>query len=53
MGTNLEFPLFKKYLFLILTFMFFVSSKNTFAQEPFVLDTAMLETIPPNHFNIS
>ena len=29
--------------------MFFLSIKNTFAQEPFVLDTAMLETIPPNH----
>ena len=49
MGTNLEFSLFKKYLFLILTLMFFVSSKNTFAQEPFLLDTGMLETIPPNH----
>ncbi|HIO61080.1 MAG TPA: adenylate/guanylate cyclase domain-containing protein, partial [Deltaproteobacteria bacterium] len=49
MGTNLEFSLFKKYLFLILTLMFFVSSKNTFAQEPFLLDKGMLETIPPNH----
>ena len=45
----MEFPLLKKYIFLILTLIFFLSIKNTFAQEPFVLDTAMLETIPPNH----
>ena len=49
MEHSFKFFLFKKYLFLILTLMFFVSSKNTFAQEPFLLDTAMLETIPPNH----
>ena len=45
----MEFSLLKKYIFLILTLIFFLSIKNTFAQEPFVLDTEMLETIPPNH----
>ena len=29
--------------------MFFLSFKNIFAQEPFVLDTAMIKTIPPKH----
>jgi len=50
-GISLEFSLLKKYIFLILTLMFFVSSKNTFGQEPFVLDTAMIETIPPKHLS--
>ena len=31
---------------------FFVSSKNTFAQDPFLLDTTILETIPPNKHEI-
>ena len=46
MRTNFKFSLFKKYLLLILTLMFFVCDKNTFAVEPFLLDTGMLETIP-------
>jgi len=50
-GTNLKFPLLKKYIIIILTLMFFVSSKNTFGQEPFVLDTAMIETIPTKHLS--
>ena len=31
--------------------MFFVCGKYTFAVEPFVLDTGMLETIPPKNLN--
>ena len=50
-GISLEFSLLKKYIFLILILMFFVSSKNTFGQEPFVLDSAMIETIPPKHLS--
>ena len=46
---SIKFFLFKKYLFLILTLMFFVCGKNTFAVEPFFLDTGMLETIPPKN----
>ena len=48
---NLEFSQPKKIIFLILTIFFFVSSKNIFSQEPFVLDTAMIETIPPKHLS--
>ena len=50
-GINLEFSQSKKIIFLILTIFFFVSSKNIFSQEPFVLDTAMIETIPPIHLS--
>ena len=53
METSLKFSLFKKYLLLllilILTLMFFVCGKNTFAVEPFLLDAGMLETIPPKN----
>ncbi len=45
----LEFFLTKKLILLILTLIFFVSSKNTFAQDPFLLDTTILETIPANN----
>ena len=31
--------------------MLFVCGKYTFAVEPFVLDTGMLETIPPKNLN--
>ena len=31
--------------------MLFVSSKHAFGQEPFVLDSAMIETIPPKHLS--
>ena len=48
---NLEFSQPKKIIFLILTIFFFVSSKNAFAQEPFVLDSAMIETILPKHLS--
>ena len=48
---NLEFSQPKKIIFLILTIFFFVSSKKIFSQEPFVLDTAMIETIPPIHLS--
>ncbi len=48
---NLEFSQPKKIIFLILTIIFFVSSKNIFSQEPFVLNTAMIETIPPIHLS--
>ena len=48
---NLEFSQSKKFIFLILTICFFVSSKNAFAQEPFVLDSAMIETILPKHLS--
>ena len=47
----MEFSQPKKIIFLILTIFFFVSSKNSFSQEPFVLDTAMIETIPPKHLS--
>ena len=47
----MEFLQIKKSIFLILTIVFFVSSKNIFAQEPFILDTAMIETIPPKHLS--
>ena len=49
MEPSLKFYRFKNYLFLILTLMVFVCGKNTFAQEPFILDTGMLETIPPKN----
>jgi len=45
----LEFFLTKIKILLILTLILFVSSKNTFAQDPFLLDTTILETIPPNN----
>ena len=47
----MEFSQSKKIIFFILTICFFVSSKNIFSQEPFVLDTAMIETIPPIHLS--
>ena len=49
MEPSLKFYRFKNYLFLILTLMVFVCGKNTFAQEPFILETGMLETIPPKN----
>ena len=51
MEHSFKFFLFKKYLFIILTLMLFVCGKYTFAVEPFVLDTGMLETIPPKNLN--
>ncbi len=45
----MEFNILKKYIFLILILLFFVANKFTSAQEPFVLDTTILETIPPNN----
>ena len=45
----MEFNILKKYIFLILILLLFVANKFTFAQEPFVLDTTLLETIPPNN----
>ncbi len=48
---NLEFSQSKKIIFLLLTICFFVSSKNAFAQEPFVLDSVMIETIFPKHLS--
>ena len=47
----MEFSQSKKIIFLLLTICFFVSSKNAFAQEPFVLDSAMIETIFPKHLS--
>ena len=43
----MEFNILKKYIFLIL--LLFLGKTFTSAQEPFVLDTTLLETIPPNN----